>query len=87
MLSVLTLAPISNVVDPLEETIFLSARLIANSPAAMYALFEEFVVFGKTPGLDVRFIIILFGMMAILRALVCTSGFVLSIYSGLFIII
>ena len=46
-------APTSNVVEPLEEITFASVRLTANSPAAIYAVFDGSEVFGNNPDVDV----------------------------------
>jgi hypothetical protein len=49
-------APISNVAEPLEDNSFLSVRLIANSPAAMYEVLDELLTFGSKPVVVVRLI-------------------------------
>jgi hypothetical protein len=49
-------APTSNVAEPLEDNSFLSVRLIANSPAAMYEVLATLLTFGSKPEVVVRLI-------------------------------
>jgi hypothetical protein len=57
------LAPISNVAEPLEDNSFLSVRLIANSPAAIYEVLDELLTFGSKPVVVVRLITILLAII------------------------